>query len=141
MLFLFLKDIIGHIYFLQNVAHWEVSSRASEGILSWAHAVVVLAQVVRNVERWNGAPREELLRHAWSINFVNNDIEAVDLRKRIHLELASPFCGLPDPVDVVLDSLVILHEKFVELFVLFNVFGAVRPKLRMKVFRAPQLVR
>lgn len=101
----------------------------------------MLTQVVRNVERWNGAPREELLCHAWSINFVNNDIEVVDLSKHIHLELAPPLCGLPDPVDVVLDSLVIFHEKFVELFVLLNVFCAVRPELRMKVFRAPQLVR
>ena len=91
----------------------------------------MLAQVVRNVQRGHGAPGIELLGHPGIVYLVHNDIEPVDLRESVHLELTAPSSVLSHPVDVVLDVLVILNEKLVQLFVLLDVVGALRSELLM----------
>ena len=44
---------------------------------------------------------------------MHNNVEAVDLRERVHLKLARPLGVLPYPVDVIVYAFVILDEELV----------------------------
>lgn len=88
-------------------------SRSCQGVRLGSHAVVVLAQVVRDVQRGHGAPGEEFLGHARVVDLVNDDVEVVDLSQRVHLKLTTPSSVLAHPIDVVIDVLVVFDEELV----------------------------
>ena len=109
-------------------------------ILIVSDAIVVLTQVVSDVQRRYCAPREELLRHTRIVNLMYNYVKVVYLCQGVHLELASPTCILPNPVDVIIYIFVVLDKELVELLILFDVVCTLLTKLFVMFLCAFELV-
>ena len=96
--------------------------------------------MVRDMKCWNGAPGEELLRHAWVVDLVYHNIEAIDLCECVHLELTTPFGVASDPGYVVINVLVVLNKELVQLLILFDILSADVPELCMEIFGTSELI-
>ena len=111
-----------------------------EWICHGSHTVVVLTQMVRDVQCWNRAHGEELLCHARVIHLVDHQVESMYLGKCVHLKLASPSGIFSDPAYVVLNFLVILYEKLVQLLVFFDMVSTLGSELSVVSLIAFKLV-
>lgn len=126
--------------FFENVAHRVQNGWTSQGIKNVAHAIIMLSQVVRDVERGHRAPGEELLGHAWVADLVNHNIKVVYLGEGVHLELSTPFRVASDPADVIVDVFIILDEELVHLLVLLDKLSASVSEFCVAVLCTAELV-
>ena len=69
-----------------------------------------------------------------------NYVKVVYLCQGVHLELASPTCILPNPVDVIIYIFVVLDKELVELLILFDVVCTLLTKLFVMFLCAFELV-
>ena len=100
------------------MADWEVGRRAAAWILMRAHAGVMSATMIRQMENLQAlrVPRMELLSHVFTIDLVNNHVELVEISKDTHLKLPAPGTTLAHQPDISGDRYVILHEKLIVFF-------------------------
>ena len=96
--------------------------------------------MIAYVKAWNRSPWEKFLGHTRVVNLVYDYIELINLRQCIHLQLACPLSILPDPIDIVFNALIILNEKLVQFFILFNVFHSLLPQICLPALITQQLV-
>lgn len=73
----------------------------------------MLSQVVANMQCRYRAEWVKLLCDTRVVDLMYNNVEFVYLRKRVHFKLPSPLGVLSNPVDVVINALIILDEELI----------------------------